>query len=175
MAKSYFISFFITLCAVLIESTILSNISFLLVIPDLVLICSIYFAILNGRLYGEVNGLVSGLMLDFITGVPMGFNCFYRTIIGYVFGLFTNSIIISGMIIPMLTVGVGTLAKRFMIILISFFYPRINLQIYGFISYNFLFEFIINILLAPIIFKFLSFFNKNLSTKDTKDMIDNVQ
>ena len=69
MAKSYFISFFITLCAVLIESTILSNISFLLVIPDLVLICSIYFAILNGRLYGEVNGLVSGLMLDFITGV----------------------------------------------------------------------------------------------------------
>ena len=175
MAKSYFISFFITLCAVLIESTILSNISFLLVIPDLVLICSIYFAILNGRLYGEVNGLVSGLMLDFITGVPMGFNCFYRTIIGYVFGLFTNSIIISGMIIPMLTVGVGTLAKRLMIILISFFYPRINLQIYGFISYNFLFEFIINILLAPIIFKFLSFFNKNLSTKDTKDMIDNVQ
>lgn len=175
MAKSYFISFFITLCAVLIESTILSNISFLLVIPDLVLICSIYFAILNGRLYGEVNGLVSGLMLDFITGVPFGFNCFYRTLIGYLFGLFTNSIIISGVIIPMLTVGVGTLAKRLMIILISFFYPRINLQIYGFISYNFLFEFIINILLAPIIFKFLSFFNKNLSTKDTKDMIDNVQ
>jgi rod shape-determining protein MreD len=175
MARSYFISFFITLCAVLIESTILSNISFLLVIPDLVLICSIYFAILNGRLYGEVNGLVSGLMLDFITGVPFGFNCFYRTLIGYLFGLFTNSIIISGVIIPMLTVGVGTLAKRLMIILISFFYPRINLQIYGFISYNFLFEFIINILLAPIIFKFLSFFNKNLSTKDTKDMIDNVQ
>lgn len=175
MARSYFISFFITLCAVLIESTILSNISFLLVIPDLVLICSIYFAILNGRLYGEINGLVSGLMLDFITGVPFGFNCFYRTLIGYLFGLFTNSIIISGVIIPMLTVGVGTLAKRLMIILISFFYPRINLQIYGFISYNFLFEFIINILLAPIIFKFLSFFNKNLSTKDTKDMIDNVQ
>ncbi len=175
MARSYFISFFITLCAVLIESTILSNISFLLVIPDLVLICSIYFAILNGRLYGEVNGLVSGLMLDFITGVPFGFNCFYRTLIGYLFGLFTNSIIISGVIIPMLTVGIGTLAKRLMIILISFFYPRINLQIYGFISYNFLFEFIINILLAPIIFKFLSFFNKNLSTKDTKDMIDNVQ
>lgn len=175
MAKSYFISFFITLCAVLVESTILSNISFLLVIPDLVLICSIYFAILNGRLYGEVNGVVSGLMLDFMTGVPLGFNCFYRTLIGYLFGLFTNSIIISGMIIPMLTVGIGTLAKRLMIILLSFFYPRINLQIYGFISYNFLFEFIINILLAPIIFKFLSFFNKNLSIKDTKDMIDNVQ
>jgi len=175
MAKSYFISFFITLCAVLVESTILSNISFLLVIPDLVLICSIYFSILNGRLYGEINGVTSGLLLDFITGVPMGFNCFYRTLIGYLFGLFTDSIIISGVIIPMLTVGIGTIAKRLFILLLSFFYPRNNLQIYGFISYNFLFEFIINILLAPLIFKFLSFFNKNLSIKNTKDMIDNVK
>ena len=40
---------------------------------------------------------------------------------------------------------------------------------------KFLFEFIINILLAPFIFKFLGFFKKSLSIKDPKDMIDNVK
>ena len=37
------------------------------------------------------------------------------------------------------------------------------------------FEFVENIILAPFIFKFLSFFKNTLSIIDTKDMIDNVQ
>ena len=76
---------------------------------------------------------------------------------------------------PVLSVSIGTILKRILVILISFLFPKLNLYIYGFISQEFLFEFIINILLAPFIFKFLGFFKKSLSIKDPKDMIDNVK
>lgn len=173
MVRSLLISTLFLFAATIIESSILSNISFLLVVPDLVLICCIYFSLLNGKLYGEVSGFISGLFLDFITGVPFGFNCVFRTLIGYITGLFSNTIIISGLVIPMASVGIATLTKKLLIFLISLFFPKLSLNVYSIISYEFLFEFCANIILAPVVFKFLSFFRPQLSIHDTKDMIDN--
>ena len=173
MVKSLLISTLILFSATIIESSILSNISFLLVVPDLVLICCIYVSLLNGKLYGEISGFISGIFLDFITGVPLGLNCVFRTIIGYVAGIFSNTIIISGLVIPMASVGIATLTKKLLIFIISLFFPKLNLNTYSIISYYFLFEFCANIILAPIIFKFLSFFKRQLSISDTKDLIDN--
>lgn len=174
MLKSLFFSTFILLCATIIESSILSNINFFFVVPDLVLICSIYFGLLNGKIAGETTGFISGLLLDSITGLPLGFNCLYRTIIGYICGIFSNTIIIEGIVIPMLSVGIGTIAKALFIDLITLFYPNIQIYATGLISYEFLFEFVENIILALFIFKFLGFFKKHLSIKTTKDKIDNV-
>lgn len=174
MTRSILLSSFILLCVTIIESSILSNISFLYVVPDLVLICSIYFSILNGRTIGVSTGFVSGLFLDFVTGVPFGFNCLYRTIIGYVSGLFTNTIIVSGLMVPMLTVGIGTLAKSILVHIIALFFPNLNIYVTGIISYQLLFEFIENVLLAPFIFKFLGFFKKYLVIRTTKDRVDDV-
>ncbi|MBP5602836.1 MAG: rod shape-determining protein MreD [Treponema sp.] len=173
MVKSLFISTLFLFAATIIESSILSNISFLLVVPDLVLICSIYFSLLNGKVYGEVSGFISGVFLDFLTGVPFGFNCVFRTLMGYLFGLFSETIIISGLVIPMVSVAIGTVAKKLLIFFISLLFPKLSLNISSIISYQFLFEFAANIILAPIVFKFLSFFKRNLSIRDTKDMIDN--
>lgn len=173
MVRSLLISTLFLFAATIIESSILSNISFLLVVPDLVLICCIYFSLLNGKLYGEVSGFISGLFLDFITGVPFGFNCVFRTLIGYITGLFSNTIIISGLVIPIASVGIATLTKKLLIFLISLFFPKLSLNVYSIISYEFLFEFCANIILAPVVFKFLSFFKSQLSIHDTKDMIDN--
>ena len=73
----------------------------------------------------------------------------------------------------MLSVAIGTVGKHLLLFIISLFFPKIGLNIYGIISYEFLFEFTANIILAPFIFKFLSFFKMQLSIRDTKDMIDN--
>lgn len=173
MVKSLFVSMLILFSAAIIETSVLSNISFLIIVPDLVLICAIYLSLLNGKLYGEISGFISGIFLDFITGVPYGLNCIYRTIIGYVFGIFSESIILSGIVIPMLSVGVGTLSKKLLIFLISLVFPKLSLNVYSLISKEFLFELCANIILAPVIFKFLSFFRRQLSIRDTKDMIDN--
>ena len=174
MLKSILVSSLILFSTVIVESSILSNIPFLIVVPDIVLICTLYFSLLNGKLYGEISGFISGLFLDFFTGVPFGFNCLYRTLTGYLFGLFSKNIILSGIFIPMLSVGIGTVLKRIFIFLISMLFPNTNLYVYGFISYEFLFEFGSNIILPPIIFKFLSFFRKTLSIYDDKDLVDNV-
>ena len=104
MIKSLLISTLFLFSATIIEASILSNISFLLVVPDLVLICCIYFSLLNGKLYGQISGFISGIFLDFITGVPFGLNCIFRTLMGYLFGLFSETIIISGLVIPMASV-----------------------------------------------------------------------
>ncbi len=173
MAKSILVSTLILFCAVIIESSILSNIAFIYIVPDLVLICSIYFSMLNGKIVGETCGFISGLLLDFITGIPFGFNVLLRTLIGYVYGLFSNTIIITGFVVPMLTVGIATIAKTFMIHLLALLFPNVNIYIPGIISYDFLFEFIENVLLSPFIFKFLSFFKKSLAVKSVKDSIDN--
>ena len=173
MTKSILVSTFILLCAVIIESSILSNIAFIYVVPDLVLICSIYFSMLNGKVVGESTGFISGIFLDFITGIPFGFNCIYRTIIGYVFGIFSKTIIISGFVMPMLSVGIATIAKTLMVHLLALLFPNVHIYIAGIISYDFLFEFIENVLLAPFIFKFLSFFRKSLTVTSVKDSIGN--
>lgn len=172
MLKSILASTLILFCTTIIESSILSNIPFLYIVPDLVLMCSVYYSMLNGKVLGQTTGFISGLFLDFITGVPFGFNCLFRTIIGYVYGFFANSIIITGIIMPILTVGIATLLKYLLILIITLFFPSIHSN--GIISYDFLFEFIENIVLAPFIFKFLSLFKHSLSIITTKDKVDNV-
>lgn len=174
MIKSFLISAFILLCSIVLESSILSNISFFYVVPDFALICLLYFSLLNGKTFGELNGFASGLFLDFITGIPFGFNCLLRTIIGYICGFFSEIIIISGVIIPILTVGIGTIAKAILIQLISIFFPNISIYVPSIISYQFLYEFLINIVLSPFVFKFLDLFKNKLSIKDVKDLVDNV-
>ena len=47
MVKSFLVSSLILFCATIVEASILSNISFLLIVPDLVLICSLYFSFLK--------------------------------------------------------------------------------------------------------------------------------
>ena len=173
MVKSLLISTLFLFSATIIEASILSNISFLLVVPDLVLICCIYFSLLNGKVYGEISGFISGLFLDFITGVPFGLNCVFRTLMGYLFGIFSETIIISGFVIPMASVAIGTVSKKLLIFIISLLFPKLSLNVYSIISYQFLFELSANVILAPIVFKFLSFFKTQLSIRDTKDMIDN--
>lgn len=174
MVKSFLTSTFILLCALVIESSILSNINFLIAVPDLILICSIYFSLLNGKLYGETTGFISGLILDFSTGIPFGFNCLYRTIIGYVYGFFSETVILKGLFMPMLTVGIGTILKSILIHLIAFFFPNTNVYLTSIISINFLFELAANVIIAPFIFKFLNLFVRTLSIISTKDKVDNV-
>lgn len=173
MTKSLLFSTLILLSAVIIESSILSNLTFLRVVPDLVLLCSIYFSLLNGRLYGETTGFISGLLLDFVTGVPLGFNCLFRTLIGYLFGFFSNTIILSGFIMPVLSAGIATIIKNLFCIFIILVYPNLKLNSINIISYDFLFEFIMNVILAPFVFKLLSFFKDSLILGN-KEIPDNV-
>lgn len=159
MIKSFTVSSTIILCLLMIETAILSNISALPVVPDLLLLSTIYFSLINGRTYGQLSGFASGLLLDFVSGVPLGFNCLYRTIIGYAAGFFCGTLDFTGVFIPCVMGASGTIVKFFLIYIISLFFPAVTMA-HGIISVYFLFEFVINIILAPIMFKLFGAFEK---------------
>ena len=161
MFKSFLCSFLILLCSVIVETSILSNISFLPAVPDLVLICVLYFSFLNGKNYGQVSGFLSGLLLDFLSGSPLGFNCLYRTVIGYLSGVFRKTINSSGFIVPSVIGLLATILKVFLIWLISLFFKSI--KIYNIFTFSFLFELVMNVLLTPLMFKFLNSFRRILN------------
>ncbi len=158
MTRAYLSSILIILCTVLVEFAILSNITILPAVPDIVLLVLLYFSVLNGKVFGESMGFFSGMFIDFLSGAPFGFNCLFRTVIGYIAGFLNQNINYTGFIIPALIGLLGTITKAFLIWLTSLFYTKIIP--YDIISTSFIFELIINTLLSPVIFKFLSHFNK---------------
>ena len=87
MIKSALWSLLFSFCFLIIETAILSNIVFLPVVPDLVLICLIYVSFYNGCSAGEIHGFFTGFMIDFLSAAPLGLNSLIRTIIGFLTGL----------------------------------------------------------------------------------------
>ena len=142
----------------LFESAILSNILFLPAIPDFLLLSVLYFSFTFGRKTGVTTGFFSGLFIDFFSGCPFGLNCLLRTVIGYVSGFFNKTFNIRGIILPCIIAFTGTVSKCFLQIFISFFYPNI-VNKYSVFSVMFLSELVMNVVFAPIVFKFLSVFD----------------
>ena len=44
-------------------------------------------------------GFFSGMFIDFLSGAPFGFNCLFRTVIGYIAGFLNQNINYTGFII----------------------------------------------------------------------------
>jgi|SRR5574344_1707668 rod shape-determining protein MreD len=164
MWKSFFVSVIIILCAALIESVILSNITILPAIPDLVMICVLYISLENGKLMGETTGFVSGLFLDFMSACPFGLNCLLRTILGYIGGLFNKTFNTDGFFIPSLLGLCTTISKALLLWFFSFLYPS-SVVAYNPFTLSFLFEIIFNVVLTPFIFKLLKLFKNSLLLK----------
>jgi rod shape-determining protein MreD len=153
---------------VLVETAILSNISVLPAVPDLILLCTLYFGIINGKVAGEITGFASGLFLDFLSGAPFGFNCLFRTALGFISGLLGVSFNFEGILMPAVIGFAGTLIKVFFVWIISLLYPNVSVT-YHLISIPFLFELAANTVLAPLVFKFLSLFSTSLLLKPEDD------
>ena len=161
MIKSYIPTLILFLCIVLVETAILSNLIFLPVIPDLLLLCLLYLSANNGKILGEVNGFVSGLLLDFLSGAPLGFNCIYRTLIGYLTGIGGLFFSTEGFFMPSIYAFFGTVLKVFFINVLLILFPHIKGE-YSFLSLHFLFELLANMILCPYVFKLLNLFNSTL-------------
>lgn len=139
------------------ECSILSNLVFLPVIPDFLLLFTVYISVQKGSLHGESVGFFSGLLLDFVSAAPLGLNAFLRTIIGFLSGLLHLTVGTSGILTPIILGVTATFSKVFLVYVISFFFPAVELT-YDFFSKIFLFECVFNGLLAPVLFYIFSKF-----------------
>ncbi|MBQ9205095.1 MAG: rod shape-determining protein MreD [Treponema sp.] len=158
MVKSFSVSALLLLCFVVFETAILSNMLFLPAIPDFLLIVTLYLSVHNGRLFGVSAGFVSGLFLDFLSVSPFGLHSLLRTIIGYSFGIFSKTLNMNGVFLPILIGFSATLFKILLVFVISVFFPD-SVVPYQIFSIQFLFEIAANSILTPLVFKFLDIFS----------------
>ncbi|HQL03952.1 MAG TPA: rod shape-determining protein MreD [Treponemataceae bacterium] len=164
MIRSFFSSILFYLFFILFQTAILSNITILPAVPDLMLIMTLYISLHNGCMLGQTTGFTSGLMIDFLSAGPLGLNSLIRTILGYVFGLFSKTLNTTGFFLPALYGFTATIIKSILLLVISFFFPN-GVVTYSLFSYVFLFELIANTILTPLLFSFLNIFSNILLTK----------
>lgn len=155
--KRVFAFFALIVCTLLIQTAVFSNRHALPVVPDILLLVAVYIGFHNGSTAGETSGFFSGLLLDFLSAAPLGLNALIKTIIGFVSGLFYQTLETQGIILPLVSGFAATLLKAALIRMTSFFYPD-SVLTYSLFSSLLWYECLFNTLCAPLVFRFLSFF-----------------
>lgn len=136
---------------VFLQSNVLSGLSLSGVRPDLVLILIVYFANTNGSLPGQITGFVSGFVRDLITLSPLGFHSLVYATLGLVYGGTKDKIFMDPILVPMLMVLAGTLAKGLLGSLLAVVFGLQNV-VPSIWSTSFLIESGMNALLTPVLF-----------------------
>lgn len=91
MIKStYIMSILLFFPALLIQTTIIPLLAIENVIPDLVIIILVYYAISQNQIYGTVLGFIYGFLFDIITGSLLGSTMIAKTIAGFTAGYFSS-------------------------------------------------------------------------------------
>jgi len=141
----------------LFEAAILSNLAFLPVMPDLVMLVIVYVSFINSSSIGSTTGFLGGLLLDFLSASPVGLNAFTKSITGYVAGKFAGSFNLDRILIPAL-MGIGATALKALVtwMLSLFFGPAII--VYRLIGSALWLEILANAVCAPAIFAVMGLF-----------------
>ena len=155
--KTFLTCFLFIFSFLFFETAILTNIVFFVVIPDFLLLFTVYVSIHRGSLLGETNGFFSGLFLDILSASPLGLNALLRTIIGFVAGLFFLTLNTNGFFVPVFLGFSATLVTAFLQQILSFFFPNV-VYTYDFLNINIWLECIVNGLISPVLFFLFSKF-----------------
>ena len=141
----------------LFEAAILSNLIFLPVLPDLVLLIVVYVSFMNSSIIGATSGFISGLLMDFLSASPVGLNALTKTVTGFVAGKFSGSFNKNKLLIPALMGCCATILKALLILFLSFFFGE-NILVYRIAGSVFWLEVLANTLCAPLMFALLGLF-----------------
>ena len=170
MIKKILWSLLFILAAAILQSTLLRYAAIFDAIPDFTLIILVFIAYGNGAMPGQVTGFLSGLMMDFLSSAPLGFNAFYRTLIGGLVGMMKGNFYLNNFLLPMTLCAGATLIKGASRLLLHLLLPR-YVPAFDFTLPIFWVELGLNIILAPFIFSFLELFKSLLLGKGKKDVI----
>lgn len=151
MIVNILISSGILVALVLLQTNILHAIAIAGAVPDVALIVLISLSNRNGSMPGQTSGFVAGLVQDFVSLAPLGFNAFIRTLTGFLFGLTRGNIFVDPILVPMLMAFSGTLLKEILSGLLAAVFG-IHSAVPALFSVRFLVELVYNSVLAPFVF-----------------------
>ncbi len=98
----------VVVTALLLQTTVFSDVTLVGAKPELVYLVTIIFAMLEGPSVGATSGFVSGMAQDFLLNAPKGITALTLTLLGYVVGTMRQYIVSASPILPTLIVGGGT-------------------------------------------------------------------
>ncbi|HPN39800.1 MAG TPA: rod shape-determining protein MreD [Melioribacteraceae bacterium] len=90
MIKSFVFPLLIFIPLLILQLTVIPLISYNNIVPDLIILPVVYFAVKKGQRFGMLLGFVLGLLFDLFSGGLIGPAMFSKTITGFIAGYFYN-------------------------------------------------------------------------------------
>jgi rod shape-determining protein MreD len=106
--------------ALLLQSTIFTQVKLVGVRPELLYVVTISMAILQGPNEGAIVGFAGGMAQDFLLNQPKGITALTLTLLGYAVGLARQYIVSPSPLLPTVLVAVGTFAGVIFYEIVSF-------------------------------------------------------
>jgi rod shape-determining protein MreD len=100
----------VIIVALLLQTTVFSDVLLLGARPELLYLVTIVFAMLEGAPSGAVTGFAGGMAQDFLQNQPKGITALTLTLLGYTVGLLRQYIVSPSSLLPIFLVSIGTFA-----------------------------------------------------------------
>lgn len=137
-----------------LQTNVLQAVEIAGVRPDLALIVIAYVAVMNGSFEGELGAFIGGLVEDILSLSPPGFHALLRTLMGFLYGIVHNRMLVDAVLVPVLLLAAGTLVKALLAGLIAAIFGVSGIASVA-LSSRLLVEVGYNAVLAPILFTLL--------------------
>lgn len=151
--RCYIFSLLLTILFVVLQSTLMQKIAIYGVIPDIALVIIVLSANSMGAMRGQTLGFFAGLVQDFLSAGPLGFNALIRTIIGFIFGKIKGKLFLDSILLPIIFIVVATLLKEALVSLVDLIFIADENILY--FDRDFFIELGLNAFIAPFIFALL--------------------
>jgi rod shape-determining protein MreD len=119
----------IVITAVLLQSTVFSQLRLLGVRPELLFLVTIAIALLEGPNEGAVVGFMSGLTQDMFLDQPKGITALTLTLLGYGVGMAKQYIVSPSPLLPTIVVAIGTALGMAFYEIVSFLLGSFDLPV----------------------------------------------
>jgi rod shape-determining protein MreD len=97
--------------------------------PNIILIIVVSYAFLRGPSSGAVAGFIGGLLEDLLSLRPLGLSTIGQTIIGYLAGIFAQTIFGGIVFLPAITIAVASFSYQLVYLSIAFVFGHADLSL----------------------------------------------
>ena len=110
----------IIITALVLQSTVFSELRLFGVRPELLFMVTILLALLGGPSEGAIVGFASGLAQDFMLNQPKGITALTLTLLGYAVGMTRQYIVSPSPLVPTMVVFIGTAAGMVFYVVVAY-------------------------------------------------------
>jgi rod shape-determining protein MreD len=140
--------------ALLLQSTVFSQIKLVGVRPELLYLVTILVAVIDGPGEGAIVGFAGGMAQDFLLDQPKGITALTLTLLGYTVGLARQYIVSPSPLLPTILVALGTFGGVLFYEAVAFLLGQLDVELLEGIRIALLAA-VYNAILTPLVYPLL--------------------